>query len=215
MPTFIDESGETGQVSPYFRLAAVWLPTQAAVEAYRTGIRQFQQEAGLKGYEYKWSKSLSLERRIAYFQAALGHPFRFAVASVDKQNPEWRAAGPSVIHWACAVSLAASLCGVYQEEEARRAGSSGAKHPLNELVVIDDNKDRKFLTVIKEKFRELRSRVRPAWPLVGKVKFRGSGQEELIQLADMVCGAVGDYLQGDGTCYKIISPRDLGITRIP
>src|SRR5258707_8006276 len=81
MPTFIDESGETGRVSPYFRLAAVWLPTQAAVEAYRAEIRQFQEEVGLKGYEYKWSKSLSQERRIAYFQAALGHPFQFAVAS--------------------------------------------------------------------------------------------------------------------------------------
>jgi hypothetical protein len=52
MPTFIDESGETGQMSPYFRLAAVWLPTQAEVEAYRTGIQQFQQAAGLEGYEY-------------------------------------------------------------------------------------------------------------------------------------------------------------------
>src|SRR5438105_1971176 len=88
MPTFIDESGETGRVSPFFRLAAVWLPTQAAVEAYRSGIRQFQHAAGLAGYEYKWSKALSLERRIAYFQTAMNHPFRFAVASVDKQHPE-------------------------------------------------------------------------------------------------------------------------------
>jgi hypothetical protein len=215
MPTFIDESGETGQVSPYFRLAAVWLPTQAAVEAYRTGIQEFQQAAGLEGYEFKSSKSLSLERRIAYFQAAVTHPFWFAVASVDKQHPEWRAAGRSVIHWACAVSLAVSLRGVYLQEEARRAAEAGRAHPLNELVVLDDNQDRKFLAVIKQKFRELRSGLREGAPLVGKVKFRGSGPEELIQLADMVCGAVGDYLDGDGTCYKIISSRDLGITRIP
>ncbi len=215
MPTFIDESGETGQVSPYFRLAAVWLPTQAAVEAYRAGTRQFQQDAGLEDYEYKWSKSLSLERRIAYFQAAMGHPFYFAVASVDKQHPEWRAAGRSVLHWACAVSLAASLRGVYLDEEARRAAAAGGDHPLNELVVVDDNQDRRFLAVIKRKFRQLRSGVRVESPLVGKVKFRGSGPEELIQLADMVCGAVGDYLEGDGTCYNIILTRDLGITRIP
>jgi hypothetical protein len=215
MPTFIDESGETGQVSPYFRLAAVWLPTQVAVEAYRAGIQQFQQDAGLEGYEYKSSKSLSLERRIAYFQAAMGHPFRFAVASVDKQHPEWRAAGASVLHWACVVSLAVSLRSVYLEEEARRAAAAGGDHPLNELVVLDDNRDSKFLAVIKQKFRELRSGVRAGSPLVGKVKFRGSGAEELIQLVDMVCGAVGDYLDGDGTCYNIISTRDLGITRIP
>jgi hypothetical protein len=215
MPTFIDESGETGRASPYFRLAAVWLPTQAAVEAYRIGIRQFQQKTGLEGYEYKWSKSLSPERRVAYFQAAMGHPFRFAAVSVDKQHPEWRAAGRAVIHWACAVSLAVSLRGLYLEEEARRAAASGGDHPLNELVVLDDNRDGKFLAVIKQKFRALRSGVRAGAPLVGKVKFRGSGPEELIQLVDMVCGAVGDYLDGDGKCYKVIFDRDLGITRVP
>jgi hypothetical protein len=215
MPTFIDESGETGPVSPFFRLAAVWLPTAADVETFRTGIRQFQEAAGLAGYEFKWSKSLSPERRIAYFRAAMGHAFRFAVASVDKQRPEWQAAGRSVIHWACAVSLAVSLRGVYLDEEARRAAATGRMHPLNELVILDDNRDRRFLAVIKQKFREQRSGVRPESPLIGKVKFRGSGPEELIQLADMVCGAVGDYLGGDATCYNVIWSRNLGITRIP
>jgi len=71
------------------------------------------------------------------------------------------------------------------------------------------------LGIIKRKFRELRSRVHPGAPLVGKLKFRGSGPEELIQLADMVCGAVGDFLEGDPSYYQIISARDLGITRIP
>jgi hypothetical protein len=120
MPTFIDESGETGEVSPHFRLAAVWLPTQAAVEAYRASIREFQQGLGLEGYEFKFSKTTQPDRRRAYFQAVMAHPFRFAVASVDKQHPDWRAAGAPVIHWACVVSLAASLRGVYLEEEARR-----------------------------------------------------------------------------------------------
>ena len=116
MPTFIDESGETGKVSPYFRLAAVWLPTHSMVESFRIAIRQFQQTVGLAGYEFKWSKSLTMDRRIAYFRAAIEHPFRFAVASVDKRNPEWRAAGASIIHWACAVSLAATLRPVYLEQ---------------------------------------------------------------------------------------------------
>lgn len=215
MPTFIDESGETGAVSPAFRLAAVWLPTQADVEAFRASIRQFQQQAGLEGYEFKASKSLSLDRRTAYFRAAMAHPFRFAAASVDKQHADWREAGASVIHWACVVSLAGSLRNVYLEEEARRAAAGGGNRPLSELVVVDDNQDGKFLALIKRKFRELRSGVRPGSPLVGKVKFRGSGPEELIQLADMICGVVGDCLAGDAPCYNIVAERDLGITRIP
>jgi hypothetical protein len=47
------------------------------------------------------------------------------------------------------------------------------------------------------------------------VKFRGSGPDELIQLADMVCGAVADHLDGDLTYFDLISARSLGITRIP
>jgi hypothetical protein len=215
MPTFIDESGETGQISPHFRLAAVWLPTHAAVETYRASIRQFQQHVGLQEYEFRFSRTSHPERRADYFTVAMGHPFRFAVASVDKRQPEWRAAGGPIIHWACIVSLAASLRRVYLEEEARRVIAVGGNHPLIELVVVDDNRDGKFLALVKKKFREMHSGVRAGSPLVGKVKFRGSGPDELIQLADMVCGAVGAYLDGDATWYNMICTNDLGITRIP
>ena len=215
MPTFIDESGETGSVSPYFRLAAVWLPTLEAVEAYRMTIREFQRKFGLVGYEFKSSKSISLDRRLSFFRAAMAHHFKFTVSSVDKQHPEWRAADGADIHRACAVSLAGSLRRVYLEEEARRSKESGGDHPLNELVIVDDNRDSNFLTIIKQTFREMRSGVRSGSPLVGKVKFRGSGPEELIQLVDMICGAVGDSLGGENTCYKLIESRDLGITLIP
>jgi hypothetical protein len=143
------------------------------------------------------------------------YPFRFAVVSVDKQHREWRGAGTSVIHWACAVSLASCLRPVYLEEEARRAVANGNDHPLSELVIVDDNRDGKFLSLIKEKFRTMRSGVRPDAPLVGKVKFRGSGSNETIQLADMVCGAVGSFLDGDDTWYKIIAPNEIDIMRIP
>ena len=125
------------------------------------------------------------------------------------------AGGRSVIHWACAVSLAASLRSAYRAEEARRVAVTGANQPLHELVILDDNRDRAFLAVVRQKFRELHSGVRPGASLVGKVKFRGSGPEELIQLADMVCGAVGAYLDGEAMCYNIIAANGLGTARIP
>ncbi len=215
MPTFIDESGETGRVSLHFRLAAVWLPTQAEVEAYRLAIQEFQRREGLEGYEFKWSKGGPASRRLAYFRAALAHPFRFTVASVDKSHADWRAAAGSVIHWACVVSLAAALRPAYLAEERQRVQAGGGNHPLNELVIVDDNGDKEYLALIKQKFREMRSGVRDGSPLVGKVKFRGSGPDELLQLADMVCGAVGAFLEGDPTFYHVIQGRDLGITRIP
>jgi hypothetical protein len=57
-----------------------------------------------------------LQCRVAFFQAAMAHPFRITAASVDKHDPAWRDAGASVIHWACAVSLAVNMCEVYWDE---------------------------------------------------------------------------------------------------
>jgi hypothetical protein len=219
MPTFIDESGDTGHhadSASYFRLAAVWLPTQDAAEALRAAIQQLRRDLGLPPeYEFKFARSgTHPERRRGFFNVVLAHEFRFAVAAVNKVEGDWRAAGHRQIHWACAVSLAATLRGVYHAEEEARA-AAGRNRPLGELVVVDDNQDREFLAVIREKFGELTSARHPRVPLVGKVKFRGSRPDELLQLADMVCGAVGTYLDGDETWYRLIASRDLGITRIP
>jgi hypothetical protein len=219
MPTFIDESGDTGHQpdsAPYFRLAAVWIPTQDAAEAFRAAIQQLRRSLALpQGYEFKFAKTgPHPERREAFFLAAMRHEFRFAAASLDKHAGDWRTAGRGVIHWACAVSLAVTLRPTYRAEEDARA-AAGHNHPLAELVVVDDNQDQEFLAVIKSKFRELTSMRRPGSSLVGKVKFRGSGPDELLQLADMVCGAVGAHLDGDSTWYRLIAARDLGITRIP
>jgi hypothetical protein len=219
MPTFIDESGDTGHEpgsAPYFRLAAVWVPTQDTAEAIRASIQQVRQDLRLPaGYEFKFTRTATHpERREAFFRAAMGHEFRFAVASLDNREGDWRTAGRGVIHWACAVSLAATLRPIYRAEEEARA-TAGNQRPLNELVLVDDNEDREFLGVIRKKFGELPSGRRAERSLVGKVKFRGSGPDELIQLADMVCGAVGAHLGGDSTWYRMIAARDLGISLIP
>jgi hypothetical protein len=219
MPTFIDESGDTGHnpdSANYFRLAAIWVPTQDAAEAFRANVQQLRRDLGLpERYEFKFAKTGSHpERREAFFRAAMRHAFRFAATSLDKRTEDWRTADRRAIHWACAVSLAVTLGPTYREEEAARA-LAGTDRPLNELVVVDDNQDKAFLAVIKKKFRELASARRPGRPLVGKVKFRGSGPDELLQLADMVCGAVGAHIDGDSTWYGMIAARDLGIMRIP
>jgi hypothetical protein len=82
-------------------------------------------------------------------------------------------------------------------------------------VVVDDNQDQKLLATIKKAFGGLASGCRPRASLVGKVKFRGSGPDELIQLADMVCGAVAAHLDGDSVWYRMIGRCCLGITPIP
>jgi len=219
MPTFIDESGDTGHEPDsaiHFRLAAVWVPTQDAAHACRESIKKLRRDLRLpEGYEFKFSKAGSHpERREAFFRAAMCHEFRFAAVSVDKREGEWRTADRGTIHRACAVAVAATLRSTYLADEDARV-AAGKYRPLSELVVVDDNQDQEFLTVVRKKFRDMSSGCRPGASLVGKVKFRGSGPDEMIQLADMVCGAVAAHLDGDSTCYRLIALRDLGITRIP
>ena len=94
-------------------------------------------------------------------------------------------------------------------EEARES-------PLREPVVVDSNSDRHYLTIVKQALRGLKSRIRPASSLVGKVSFRRSEPDEMLQLADMVCGAVGSWIDGeDTTAYTLIDGRNLGILRLP
>lgn len=80
---------------------------------------------------------------------------------------------------------------------------------LHEPVIIDDNKDSDFLSLAKEKFRDLGKIELPRVHLIGKVRFRGSGPDESIQLADMVCGACGAWEDGNIKWYSFISERNL------
>jgi hypothetical protein len=219
MPTFIDESGDTGPNpdprSNHFRLAAVWVPSHEIAETFRESVRQVRRDLHLRAnYEFKFSQTSHYpERRRAFYQAAMRHPFQFAVSSIDKRVGNWRAAGTPAFHWASAVALAATLRPTCLAAYRARveAGYSG---PLNELVVVDDNGDKRFLARIRETFRGLGRTCLPPVYLIGKVRFRGSAPDELIQLVDMVCGAAGAHLDGDSTWYNLIASRDLGILQI-
>jgi hypothetical protein len=80
--------------------------------------------------------------------------------------------------------------------------------------VVDDNRDRVFLDAIEQKFCGLRSEIHGGVSFVRKVKFGDSGPDELLQLADMTCGAVGAHLDGDSAWYKMIESRTLGVTAL-
>ena len=218
MPTFIDESGDTGPCADpahcYFRLAAVWVPSHDEAEAIRAEIRGVRDTLGLRsGYEFKFSKTWSQpDQREAFFRAAMSRDFRFAFASIDKTQPYWREADKQTLHWATATDLAATLRPTYLAAHLDRI-QNGGSGPLKELVVVDDNGDRRFLATVKQQFRGLGTKeygCDAELYLVGKVKFRSSHPEELMQLVDMVCGASGASLDGENTWYRIIAERDLG-----
>jgi len=210
MPTYIDESGDTGRTrdggTPYFRLAAVWIPTIDDAQRFREQIRHLRLQIALRAdYEFKYAKTHTRpERRKAFFNTALAQEFRFAVSSIDKTKNEWNSADRGELHWACTTELAALLRPLYHRAEQHRSA------PLRERVVIDDNSDHTFLVQLKRQFRGLRSSRWDGSSLVDKVSFRDSAVDELLQLADMVCGAVGDFVDGsDWTWYNLIAERDV------
>jgi hypothetical protein len=129
------------------------------------------------------------------FLADRPNPFRFAFAFFDKDHPDWRGAAAGVIHGA----TAAALRPVYLTALAGRKR-------LNEPVIVDDNQDRSFLAAIKAKFRELGSASQPRCHLVGADRFGGSRPDELLQLADMVCGA---RLDANRIWHGLIASREL------
>jgi hypothetical protein len=210
MPTFIDESGDTGPIeaggTPYFRLAAVWIPSLAEVEEFRSKIRQLRLDLGLpQAFEFKYSKThRNPELRTAFFRTALAQEFRFAFSSIDKTQSEWASSQREEQHWACVTDLAVNLRSVYHRAE------EGSSQPLRELMVVDNNADREFLDLVKKQFRGLKSKNRPTSSMFGKVNFRDSNSDEALQLVDMICGSVGSMLDGnDRSCYDLISLRML------
>jgi Protein of unknown function (DUF3800) len=218
MPTFIDESGDTGWLPgamPYFRMAAVWLPTPEIISACMESIRNVRQERKLAAsFEFKFTRTHADLRR-AFFKAVLEHEFRFAMCGYDKRRLENGSLEPQGFHWGCAVALATDLKGTYLKAEVEKAAALKKPAALNDLVVVDDNQDRKFLAEVKKAFRALESAVHPGGKLIGKVKFRDSGRNDMLQLVDMILGAGGAKFDGDDTWYDLISSKCVGLTCIP
>lgn len=208
MPTFIDESGDTGQWplgSSHFRLAAVWLPIKA-VEDYRRDMQAWQSSLGLPSeFEFKFAKSARhQERTISYFAKAMEYPFRFAFASIDKRSDNWKLATAQELHCGTIVQLAATLRPMYTNRFLE------GEIAVKESIFVDNCESVDFLKVVKGKFRELGKNETPPMHLIDKVRYRGSKPDQLIQLADMVCGACGANEEGKSNIYNTIAERDLG-----
>ena len=95
MPTFIDESGDTGPFASggtrRFLLTAVWVPSLDDAEDFRMLIRQLRTLKGLRAnYEFKFSRTHSQRSlRSEFYGVALSRVFRFAVSVIDKTEGPW------------------------------------------------------------------------------------------------------------------------------
>ena len=214
MPTFIDESGDTGHSpdsSPFFRLAAVCIGKSES-NAFRFAVRELRRELNLAAdfeFKFAWTHS-SLARRNAFFSMALMFDWRFAFCTINKRNGRWPLSSKDEQHWVSATCLACGLRSVYHEWEDEYDTS-----PLRDQVLIDDNGDREFLESIWRSFSGVKSKKYRDIPMVRRPKFRKSHQDEALQLTDMICGASGARVSGDSTWYDLIAERCCDFTEFP
>jgi hypothetical protein len=208
MPTFLDESGDTGHAadsSRHFFLAVVVIPA-AAAGPFREAVADLRRGLGVRAsYEFKWHLTgFHPDRRRGFFRVAREAGFRFAVCSVDKAGGRWAGAGKGDIYHATTTTLAATVRPWYAAEEA----ASGRR--LREPVTVDDNSDPEFLDAVKAAFCGLPSVVEPKAAFARPPRFGNSATDDLLQLADMACGAVRARLGGDPTWLALLAGHGLG-----
>lgn len=202
MLVFIDESGDPGMKgkdgsSKFFVMVAVLFAEHAVAEACDAGIRELKQNRGLTR-EYKFSHC-GREERQAFFEAIRDFDF-FYLAFVLNKEKLW---SPSFNDKAKFWNYTASLL-----------VNNAKPHLENATIVIDKLGDREFREELKV-YLQRKINVREGIRHVKKVKMEDSRSNNLLQMADMICGAVArSFLSGknDRRLYRsIISHREMGI----
>lgn len=200
MLVFIDESGDTGRKigkgsSRYFVIALVSFEENDEAVACDQRIILLRKELHLpKFFEFKFNK-LRREQREAFLKAVLPYSFFYFVVVINKDPQKLYGVGFNVKE-----SFYKYTCGLVFEN---------AKPYLKEAtVIIDGSGSREF----KRQFQlYLKRRV---GSLIRKVKIQSSHSNNLIQLADMVAGAVHRSFgrKGDRDLYRpIIKPREIKV----
>ena len=176
---FVDEAGDTGLKlhkgsSAYFIVTLVLFEDHDEAEATDDRIRLLRRELGLKpDFEFHFTETP--ERiKAAFFEAIVPYNFFYFSVVINKA----KLYGPGFKFKESFYKYAASL--VFENAK---------QHLADAIVVFDGSGTREFKRQLKTylsrkvKGQDGRGRIR-------KVKVQDSRRNSLIQLADMVCGAV-------------------------
>jgi len=127
-------------------------------------------------------------KRVQFLEAVAQSSFRYVVCTLDKRegdgwlkDRQWQDKECSSRAWS---RRSRAVC----SNRCRSRERLG--HALNERITADDNQDKVYFSVLRTQFQALKSRVKQGRSLVKKVKPGDSSSQVLLQLADMVCGAV-------------------------
>jgi hypothetical protein len=204
MLVFIDESGDPGMPpggsrSAYFTVTMVVIEDHDDATAIEQRIALLRRELGLpEGFEFHFSKLKRAWR--AEFLRSLA-TFEWFYFSVVLNKAKLTGKGfqfPDPFY--------KYTCGLVFQN---------AKPHLNDaIVVIDGSGGREFRTQLSNYLRKRVNEGGDGPKLIRKVKLQDSHQNSLLQLADMVCGAVArSYSAPDeqSSLRKLISHREMQV----
>lgn len=198
MLIFMDESGDTGfkfskTSSRFFVLVIIIFDSLADAEKANEAVKEIRKELKLpENFEFKFSTGTSDKYKKAFLQKLSKFNFRYRTVIVDKailakQNPIYPKDSLYMI-------VADHL---FLRAESRMKNASIFIDRISKSFVDDFNGYlRKRLNTNIEK-------------IIGRLKHQDSKSNNLLQLADMVCGAIyRKYNRSEDKFYKIIKKRE-------
>jgi Protein of unknown function (DUF3800) len=200
MLTYIDESGDIGVKegsTPYFRLAAVFFEHPNDLDEYSERISVLRTEQGLpQSFEFHFTE-ISHPLRMAFFRAVAFTRFSFVVSFFAKGNHGPADLTKDIVRKKTVARLIKHLDNIYNLCERKQ------------IIIFDDCRDPRFEKALKDGFK---SPTQPGHSVQRpKIRPGKSHNEPGIQLADMICGAIGNHLDGKSEYYGLVKVREWAI----
>jgi hypothetical protein len=205
VPTFIDESGDLGfkpGSSNSFHICAVYFKTIEYAEECREAIKMCRQSIvkHQRNFEFKSNQSTP-EQLKAVLLAIQPIPFLFVVSSVYKALLAEPQRTKAMLLNQVVGGLVQGLGAQYSQDMLLKSS------PLNERVVIDRNGDHEYENELKKHFILLNARSTNRKKVIKSFKSAKSSREELIQLADLLCGATVRNLRNKSLLFDLIRDK--------
>ena len=206
MPTFIDESGDTGPgmtSARFFRLVAVCFEHTEAIPTFSENVILLRDRLQLpQTFEFHFSH-INHRQRLAFLEMAAAHPFIFVASCFEKDSFPRDTLSKAVIRQTTIGGLVRHLGVCYR----LAAEKLGAGRHLNERIVYDECHDPAYVADLKQSFsKTLAGTDEPERfaRLVKSIKPGKSKSDPCLQLADMVCGSISSHLAGQHSYHEII-----------
>ena len=204
MLVFVDESGDPGLLlqkgsSEYFVITLLLFEDREEAFVADQRITLLKKELGFSPHSEFHFNQLRHDYRKAFLETVSPCTFFYCAAIVHKKKLTNR----------CFYSP-----GSFYQYVCSLAFETAKPYLANATVVIDGRGDWAFRNQLSTYLRKRINDSRDKQPFIQKVKIQKSHQNNLLQMVDMLCGAVARYFcnpKADSSYRDIISHREINV----